>query len=201
MSKAVAELKKIPFGVLIGQPLKAAIEAQAVAAKTTIDFIEKVGFVPTNPDQDMLFIEEKQDADAGQVRNVTFTYKKTDQNGVDRDVSLTVPILSMVPIPYLRIDEMTIEFVAKLTDTIVTTAKTGFALTAETETAHKSWWSPMSFEFRTEMSYKTSRKTESTYTREYTMKINVRAVQDDVPAGLERVLDILEQTIKEKPAS
>jgi len=36
---------KFRFGVLIGQPMKAAIEAQALAAKTTIEFIEKVGFV------------------------------------------------------------------------------------------------------------------------------------------------------------
>jgi hypothetical protein len=35
--------------------------------------------------------------------------------------------------------------------------------------------------------------------REYTMKIYVRAVQDDMPNGLERVLSILEQTIETRP--
>ena len=116
MTRAVEELRQIPFGELIGQPMKAAIEAQGLAAKTTVDFIEKVGFIPTDPDQDMLFIDEAQDADAGTVRNVTFQYKKIDQNGDEQTVELTVPILSIVPIPYLRIDEMTIDFTAKLTE-------------------------------------------------------------------------------------
>jgi hypothetical protein len=114
---------------------------------------------------------------------------------------LTVPILSIVPIPYLRIDEMTIDFTAKLNDTLVNTTKTNFQLDSSVSGKYKSWWSPVSLEFRTSMSYQASRETQSRYTREYMMKINVRAVQDDLPAGLERVLDILEQTIKEKPAA
>jgi hypothetical protein len=201
MSRAVAELQQIPFGYLIGEPMKAAIEAQALAAKTTIEFIEKVGFIPKDPVQDMLFVDETKDADAGTVRNVTFIYKKTNENGDDQNVSLTVPILSIVPIPYLRIDEMTIDFTAKLNDTIVNTTKTNFQLDSSVSGKYKSWWSPVSLEFRTSMSYQASRETQSRYTREYMMKINVRAVQDDLPAGLERVLDILEQTIKEKPAA
>jgi hypothetical protein len=95
---------------------------------------------------------------------------------------------------------MTIDFTAKLNDTIVNTTKTNFQLDSSVSGTYKSWWSPVSLEFRTSMSYQASREASSRYTREYMMKINVRAVQDDLPAGLERVLDILEQTIKEKPA-
>jgi len=201
MTRAVAELRQIPFGYLIGEPMKAAIEAQALAAKTTVEFIEKVGFVPKDTLQDMLFVDESKDADAGDVRNVTFKYKKTDENGSVNDVSLSVPILSIVPIPYLRIDEMTIDFTAKLNDTIVNTTKTNFKLDSTVGGKFKSWWSPVSLEFRTSMSYQSSRERASRYTREYSMNIHVRAVQDDIPAGLERVLDLLEQTIKEKPAA
>lgn len=201
MSRAVDELKQIPFGVLIGEPMKAAIEAQALAAKTTVEFIEKVGFIPKDPVQDMLFVDETKDADAGTVRNVTFQYKKIDENGQAKDVSLTVPILSIVPIPYLRLDEMTIDFTAKLNDTIVNTTKTNFKLDSSVSGTFRAWWSPVRLDFRTSMSYEASRATSSRYVREYTMKIHVRAVQDDMPAGLERVLDILEQTIKEKPAT
>jgi hypothetical protein len=179
MSRAVGELREIPFGYLIGSPMKAAIEAQALAAKTTVEFIEKVGFIPPDPLQDMLFIDETKDADGGNVRNVTFAYKKIDANGQEKDISLTVPILSIVPIPYLRLDEMTIDFTAKLNDTIVNTTKTGFTLDSSVKGTYKSWWSPISLEFRTAMSYQSSRETASRYAREYTMKIHVRAVQDD----------------------
>jgi hypothetical protein len=198
MTRAVAELKEIPFGYLIGEPLKAAIEAQAIAAKTTIDFIEKVGFIPPN-DQDMLFVDETADADGGKVRNVTFSYKKVDQNGGESDATLTVPILSIVPIPYIRIDEMTIDFTAKLNDTIQHTDKTNFKLDTSVTGKYSSWWSPISLEFRTAMSLERSQANASKFIREYTMNIHVRAVQDDMPAGLAKVLNILENAIKEKP--
>ena len=197
MSRAVQELKQIPFGYLIGEPLKAAVEAQAIAAKTTIEFIEKVGFVPRDASQDMLFIDETKDADAGTVRNVTFKYKKRDENNADVEHSLSVPILSIVPIPVLRIDEVTIDFTAKINDTIESTTKTGFQLTADVAGKYKSWWSPISLEFRTSMKYETASQVSARYTRDYTMSIHVRAVQDDIPAGLSRVLDILESSIKE----
>lgn len=197
MSRAVQELKQIPFGYLIGEPLKAAVEAQAVAAKTTIEFIEKVGFVPANAAEDMLFVDEAKDADAGTVRNVTFRYRKKDENNQDVEHSLSVPILSIVPIPVLRIDEVTIDFTAKINDTIENTTKNNFQLTADVGGKYKSWWSPISLEFRTSLKYETASQTSARYTRDYTMSIHVRAVQDDIPAGLSRVLDILESSIKE----
>lgn len=200
MSRAVDELRQIPFDYLIGAPLKAAIEAQGLAAKTTIDFIEKVGFIPDDPDQDPFFEDEQDDVEGGQVRNVTFQYSKTDQNGVATNAQLTVPILSIVPIPYIRIDEMTINFTAKLNDTITNTTKQGFTLNTQTSGQYRAFWSPIRLDFRVSASYSQSRETASRYTREYQMVINVRAVQDDLPAGLERVLDILEQTIREQPA-
>ncbi len=199
MSRAVRELRQIPFGYLIGAPLKASIEAQALAAKTTIEFIEKVGFIPADTDQDMLFIDETKDADAGEVRNVTFSYKKIDENEDEKEVELTVPILAIVPIPYIRLEEVNIDFTAKLNDTIQHTTKTSFKLDSSVSGKFKSWWSPISLEFRTSMSYETARATAAKYTRDYTMNVAVRAVQDDMPAGLSRVLDLLEQTIKEKP--
>ena len=200
MTRAVEELSQIPFGVLIGQPLKAAIEAQALAAKTTIDFIEKVGFIPPDESQSSLFIDETKDANTGRIRNVTFEYKKVDENGEDKDTQLSVPILSIIPIPYIRIDDMTIDFTAKLTDQIANTTKTDFKLDNTVSGQYKAWWSPISAEFRTSVSYAQSRQSASRYVREYTMRIQVRAVQDDIPAGLERVLNILEQIIKERPA-
>lgn len=199
MTRAVDEVRQIPFDVLIGSPLKAAIEAQGLAAKTTIDFIEKVGFLPPDPDEDPFFTDEEADVVGGTVRNVTFKYTKKDENDVDREVEVTVPILSIVPIPYLRIDEMTIDFTAKLTDAIENTVKTGFDLNSEVKGSYRAFWSPIRLDFRTAVSYKDSRESASRYAREYQMRVNVRAVQDDIPAGLERILDMLEESIREKP--
>ena len=40
---ATNALQAIPFGTIIGGPLKACIEAQALAAQTTWEFIQNVG--------------------------------------------------------------------------------------------------------------------------------------------------------------
>jgi len=131
--------------------------------------------------------------------NVTFSYKKIDENGVEKEMELSVPILSIVPIPYIRIDDMTIDFTAKLTDTIEKTTKTGFKLDSTITGKYKAWWSPISVEFRTSLSIEQAQATRSKFVREYAMNINVRAVQDDMPAGLAKVLNILEQLVLEKP--
>ena len=56
--RAVAELQQIPFSHLIGSPLKAAVEAQALAAQSTIEFIHKVGFKePATGATDLVFAD------------------------------------------------------------------------------------------------------------------------------------------------
>ena len=118
-------LRAIPFGTLIGAPMRAAVEAQALAAQSTVDFIREVGFLPAEDDQDPFFPANDTDrrpvnADVGEVRNVVFKYTTTntteDGSTDTRDVSLTVPILTIVPIPFLRIQEMTIDFSSKITE-------------------------------------------------------------------------------------
>lgn len=199
MSRAVQELSQIPFAHLIGAPMKAAIEAQALAAQSTIEFIQKVGFKqPSGGDNDLLFANPANDADAGTLRNVSFLYKKKDENGVETNFELTVPLLSITPIPYIRIDEMTIDFKAKLTDSIVRKTDSSFSLDSSVSGKYSAFWSPIKLEFRVSAAYKTNSSSQASQTREYSMDIHVRAVQDAMPAGLSKILDILEDAIQDK---
>ena len=202
MSRAVAELRQIPFEQLVGAPMKAAIEAQALAAQSTVEFIQKVGFKATDFEPaDMLFDDPAADADAGSLRNVTFKYIKKDENEADAEFELTVPLLAIVPIPYLRIDEMTIDFSAKLTDSIERNTSSSFNLSSTVSGKFSSFWSPVKMSFRTTATYNTKSATKVTQKREYRMDIHVRAVQDEMPSGLSKVLDILEDAIKDEPSS
>lgn len=201
MSRAVEELRQIPFAQLIGGPLKAAIEAQALAAQSTIEFIQKVGFKATDvAGTDMLFDDPSTDADAGELRNVTFTYTKKDATATDADFVLTVPLLSIVPIPYIRIDEMTIDFKAKLTDMVEKNTSSSFQLDASTSGSYSAFWSPVKAEFRVSSTYKTDNSQKASEKREYSMDIHVRATQDEMPGGLSKILDILEDAISDKKA-
>src|SRR5262245_20607845 len=198
MSRAVEELSQIPFAHLIGSPMKAAIEAQALAAQSTVEFIQKVGFKqPAAGGPDVLFTSPDQDADAGEIRNITLSYKKLDENETQSDFTLTVPLLSIVPIPYLRIDEMTIDFKAKLTDSITRNTSTSFSLDTSVGGSYSAFWSPVKLDFRVNAAFKTSSSTQASSTRDYSMEIHVRAVSEDMPGGLSRILDILESAITE----
>ena len=187
------ELASIDFEAMIGGPLTAVIKAQSQAANTSVDFIKAVGF-SANEDGDEV------------PTMVTFRYDKpvetTDDDGnVQVNVepfNLTVPFLTMVPIPFIRVEETTIDFNAKITS--VQFSKTmsqhnlGVALEA------KAGWGPFSAKLKTNYSYHRKSSSGSETTRSYMMSVHVRAVQDELPAGTERLLNILEGAIEEVPA-
>src|SRR4051812_33551245 len=103
------ELASLDFGNLIGGPLSAIVEAQARSAITTAAFIREVGF-----DKD------------GNVINVDFNYTRKDNDGLDQDFTLTVPFLTMLPIPYVTVESGTIEFNAKITSVTESNAEESF---------------------------------------------------------------------------
>ncbi len=200
MSRAVNELKQIPFAHLIGAPLTAAIESQALAAKTTIDYIKDIGF--KSPDTtDELAEGLANDSDIGDVRNVTFKYLKKNETDEEKEFSLTVPILTITPIPYIRIDEMTIDFHAKLTDSVVSNRSSNAERKANLSGSYGGFWSPVKVSFRVSATQKTSTSRTASQKREYKIDIHVRAVQDEMPAGLSKILDILEDAIKDAQVS
>ncbi len=82
---------------LIGGPLSAAADASIQLANSTADFINRVGF-----DQE------------GKVRTVAFAYQKRSMNedGTSNldEMKVDVPMLAIVPIPNLQVDEVNILF-------------------------------------------------------------------------------------------
>lgn len=90
-------LQENPFSSTIGGPLEYSIEAQTMAAKTTIEFIQEVG-LNTNPD-----IVGKTAV------NVVFSFI---QNG--RQEQVNVPLLTIVPIPYIGIQHIDNKFKANI---------------------------------------------------------------------------------------
>jgi hypothetical protein len=184
----IQALQNVNFSTLIGGPLIAAVQAQAQAAQTSVNFIEQVGFDPA-----------PSGTTVRSVKNVTFQYTKTNEAGVDKNFNLTVPILAILPIPYLRIDEMTIDFTAKLNDMIESSDETKSATDVSGSFSARWGWGRASLRASYSSSHNSSSK--STSTAEYTMNVKVRAVQAEVPGGLAKILDIMEAVITEKPAS
>jgi hypothetical protein len=190
------ELSSINFESMIGGPLSAVIKAQAQAAVTSVDFIKAVGF-----DSD----------DEGNVTApvmVTFSYDKpveeTDEDTGETTITpqkynLTVPFLTMLPVPFIRVEETTIDFNAKITSIQESSATSKFGIQSEL-TAKAGWlWGSASLKVNT--SYQRSTSSSQKVERTYSMAVHVRAVQDELPAGTERLLGILENVIEESPAA
>ncbi len=189
------ELASLNFESMIGGPLNAVIKAQAQSAVTSVDFIKAVGF-----DTD----------DSGNITGptmVTFKYSKpVETKAADgtvtvepKDFTLTVPFLTMLPIPFIRVEETTIDFNAKITAVQESTATSEMGL--NTELQAKAGWGWGSASLKVNFSYKKSTTSSEKVERTYSMAVHVRAVQDELPAGTERLLGILENCIKEVPAT
>lgn len=175
------ELQALPFGSLIGGPLDAAIEAQARAAMSSVNFIRQIGF-----------------NDDGSVQNVTFTAKKGDTES-----EITVPLLTIVPIPFIRIDEMTIDFKANISSSTESEDKTVKSVNKEAKVSASARY--LFFKANLEASISSKKDSESTknskYAVETTIDVHVHAVQDELPAGLAKMLNILADTIQAPPAA
>ncbi len=201
------ELSSIDFSAMIGGPLNAVVEAQAKSAMATINFIKTIGFEPdvVTPEVPATGTNPATPATTkpGKAKTVVFAYDKTNPN-YDQDVEgseeiltyeLHIPTLAIAPIPYLRVEDVTIQFNAKITSAVYernTTAEAyGGSISA------KAGWGWGSARLSAYYSKRKSTVSGSQVNRTYSLDVKVHAVQDEIPAGLDRVLGILEDSISE----
>jgi len=231
MANIPAILRDLPLEHIIGSPMQAAIKAQAFAARTTVEFIKEVGLKPVAaadlaqtglPPGGVADPPKGDDAPDGdttkayEARYVEFKFDRlVEEQSVQQPAAnaapgtpptvvtrhtvvpsrLTVPLLAIVPIPFLRINDMTINFEYSIKDIVTTESKSEMKLSTE---AKGSYWFVSA-------SIKGSYANQSVNKRETdqraTLKINVNAVQDRMPEGLGKVLDMLHENMKVVPLS
>lgn len=192
------ELGDLDFENLIGGPLIAVVHGQVQAAMATVNFIKQVGFKP--PPTPPPTVETATEQTTGDLATVTFHYKKTvpkeDGTTEEKNGELTVPFLAMLPIPYLRIAETEIQFKAKINSVEFRQVVTNIAVTGDLEA--KAGWLWGSARLKVRSAFQRQTREGSTVTKDYSMDVRVKAVQEEVPGGLDRLLSILESSIKEK---
>ena len=181
MAEEGQELASLDFANLIGGPLNALIEAQAKSAITTANFIRQVGFDANND-----------------VINVKFRYEKTNDQGFTQDFELAVPFLTMVPIPYITIDEASVEFNAKITSVRESKVDSNFTQDVQSET-NVGWW--VRAKVNTQTSYQQQKSDTAKVERSYDMRVFVKVRNAEMPRGTERILDIMENVITQKQVS
>ena len=145
-------MNDIPFGNLIGGPLSACILAQADAAQTALDYIQQVSMQPSDLGDDSF-----------EPVTVSFTFQSDGQKRV-----LVVPLLTIIPVPFIGVDHMDISFTADVKNSEGTTLKGHFTAPAR----------------------EVEQEEESQFEVENLIEVKVHAVMSEMPSGLAKLLDV-----------
>lgn len=181
---ATSALESIPFESIIGAPLDACIKAQALAAQTSANFIKNVGMQDRNGDG----VQE--------AINVSFTFI---QNG--KMARLNIPLLTIVPIPYIAIQNIDIAFKANINASASTSDEisSNSEFSSETSGGGRYGWGLFGVNLNMKAAVSSKRDSRATqdsrYSVEYNMDIGIHAGQDSMPAGLAKVLEVLNSCI------
>lgn len=157
---------------LIGGPLSAAANASTLLANSTANFIQKVGF-----------------DNKGKLQTVAFGYQKrsTNEDGTVNldEMKVMVPMLAIVPIPNLQIDEVNILFdmEVKQSEKSENSKDMSASLTGSAKIGP----------FKVSISGSVSAHESHTRSTDNSAKyhVDVRATNHGTPEGLARVLDMM----------
>lgn len=178
-NKSIGTLQGLPFDNLIGGPLNACIQAQNDAAMTSINFINNV-----------CLNEDKETGEKSAIY-VSFSFI---QNG--RKVVINVPMIAIVPIPYITINSIDISF--KATVNGVESESSSTETEYESKGTKKSTRKTGLFRKKTttiNSTFSTKRDSKSTqdskFSVEATIDVAVHAGQESMPAGMAKILEML----------
>lgn len=167
-----AQFAGLDMGKLIGGPLTAAADASITLARSTAEFINTVGF---NADQS--------------ARTVLFKFEKSDQdplgNPVRNEMRMEVPMLAIVPIPNLQIDEVNILFDMEVREC----EKSESSLDVGAQFSVGMNFGIVKVNITGNVSVHQSNTRSSDNSAKY--HVDVRATNHGYPEGLARVMDIM----------
>lgn len=155
--QVASTLNAIPLDNLLGGPLAACVHAQAEAAQTTVDYIRHFAMTASAIDPT-----------GSEPITVSFTFV---MNGMRH--LMTVPLMTLVPIPYMRIDHVDLSFTADITACDDSKMEARYALGP----------------FQSSSDSKQSASIQSK------MGITIRAATTDMPAGMAKMLDFFNNNL------
>jgi hypothetical protein len=168
--------------------LASVVDAQAQAARATVDFVEDIGFEAT--------------AEGDRLRNVKVRYFKKDENGQRAEFEVEVPLLALVNVPSLAVKQAVLTFgydvVTATAGTTPTTPSGSSALPAIRQIAPailKGFVRPATIA----PSGAAPATTAPPVRRTTAVDLQVTLEQQEVPVGVERLFDLAELGIAERP--
>lgn len=170
MPVVIANNTPISLAQTLGTILTSLVDAQAESARTTVDFVNEVGFVTDTADQ------------RERLRTVQFKYHKLDENNVRSEFVVELPLLGMMEIPMLSIRKARIEFDYDVTSTAVEPPRPANGSPRLSRALFKGT---------------VARRSTADGAQRASLKVVVEIERSDLPVGLEKALAILEVAASE----
>ena len=119
---------------------------------------------------------------------------------VYQDMTLQVPLLTIVPIPFIRVQSTDIELNVKINSIYNSEESNDTSVSSDMKASAstKAFFFKSSVNINASVSNQKKSSTSEEVKKEYSLNIKIHAVQDDVPVGMGRILDILEESIVPK---
>ncbi len=152
---------------MISGPLMATIDADSIATRRYLQHLMEFAF-----DQ-----PGAADGTAGELRKVSFVYDSVDVGG-SRKQRVSIPLLSLVPLPLLQVSRADFDFDIRIVDAVPREPENNLNLLGVESDA------PPDVALRVAMADGTSNSLDSN------MKVHVEMRQADMPGGLSKFLNM-----------
>ncbi len=165
---------------LIAGPLIATIEADALSAQKYLDYLMHIAFESYDP------VTGK----TGKLRTMTFTYNEQDLGGVQKK-SISIPMLTLVPLPLLQVKEADFDFDIKILDALSESVEEKFSIEDGKSVSEQP--GAGGFKMRASLAPQQSaaqHKGDLQQSLAANMKVKVKMRQADMPAGLSNLLHL-----------
>ena len=124
------------------------------------------------------------------------TQKYEEVPALIQKMQIQVPLLTMVPIPFIKIENADIDFNVKI-NSVSSQSSDSVTNTKVNSDFRYGFFARASI--NASVSNQSSRSSSEEVKKDYSLNIKVHAVQDDMPAGVSRILDMLEDSIIARP--
>lgn len=163
-------LQELDFNRILGAPLSACVNALEEAAQATLQYLNEVVFTQAGDDDSSL-----------EPVTVSFYFESAGQ--VHR---IVMPLLLIVPVPYLQIDRVDLTFQATVTESRMNHDTRKLSLKAKYSAPGDS--------------AEVSKETKAEYMNKRCIDINLSVTSADMPMGISKLLEIFNnQLVEVKP--
>lgn len=179
----ITSVEALELSRLLGTLMASVIDAQAQAARTTVDFVESIGFeTPATGEQ--------------RLRTVSLRYFKKDENGQRAEFEVEVPLLALVNVPNLAVREAKLSFSYDVVTATTTTTGGGTTPPAPDGFLQKLPIARITGFVRRPP----APSAPGSEKRTTAIDLEVTLAQQEIPIGIERLFDLAELGITERRA-